>query len=211
MKRESFIIYSRFYKPIEKLSNEQMGRLFRALFRYCSTDEPFKVDDDIEMAFGFFSNQMDIDNAKWLEKVEKLRANAKKSKSKQLRADATNCNQIGLDNVNVNVNENVNVNDNVNDNVIKKVAHAPAVFVKPTVKEIREYCTERRNNVDAEAFWGFYESKGWKVGGSPMKNWKAAVITWEKRKDNANNKRNSTTFEQRTMVCHDWSNERPTL
>ena len=53
-------------------------------------------------------------------------------------------------------------------------------FIKPTIEEIRAYCSERRNNVDAESFYDFYESKGWFVGKNPMKDWKAAVRTWEK-------------------------------
>lgn len=57
-------------------------------------------------------------------------------------------------------------------------------FVKPTVEEIKAYCLERNNSVDAEAFYAFYESKGWYVGRNPMKNWKAAVITWEKSNKN---------------------------
>lgn len=54
-------------------------------------------------------------------------------------------------------------------------------FKPPTVDEVRAYCWERGNTIDAEAFVAFYESKGWKVGNSPMKNWKAAIITWEKK------------------------------
>lgn len=93
----------------------------------------------------------------------------------------------------------------------EKVAVAPSVFRKPSITEIAMYCKARNNNVDAEAFWSFYESKGWKVGNATMKDWKAAVITWEKRrKEDGNNQKYSTT-EQRTMVCHDWSNEHPTL
>lgn len=53
-------------------------------------------------------------------------------------------------------------------------------FVKPTVEEIQEYCDERKNNVDAEAFYDFYESKGWVVGKTPMKDWKSSVRTWER-------------------------------
>jgi len=53
-------------------------------------------------------------------------------------------------------------------------------FKKPKVSEIEEYCKERKNNVDSEKFYNYYESKGWLVGKSPMKNWKAAVRTWEK-------------------------------
>ena len=58
-------------------------------------------------------------------------------------------------------------------------------FKKPTVDEVREYCRERNNGIDPQAFLDFYESKGWVVGKSPMKDWKAAVRTWEqRRKDN---------------------------
>ena len=54
-------------------------------------------------------------------------------------------------------------------------------FTPPTVGEVAEYCMERGNGVDAEQFVDFYSSKGWKVGSQPMKDWKAAVRTWEKR------------------------------
>lgn len=54
-------------------------------------------------------------------------------------------------------------------------------FSKPCLQEIVAYCEERRNSVNAEAFFNFYESNGWKVGKSPMKDWKAAIRTWEQR------------------------------
>ena len=53
-------------------------------------------------------------------------------------------------------------------------------FKKPTVDEVEAYCRERQNNVDAGKFWDFYEAKGWKVGKSPMKDWRSAVRTWER-------------------------------
>lgn len=57
-------------------------------------------------------------------------------------------------------------------------------FVKPTLEDVQAYCQERQNNVDPESFIDFYESKGWKVGNQPMKDWKAAVRTWERRDNN---------------------------
>lgn len=54
-------------------------------------------------------------------------------------------------------------------------------FEKPTVEEIAAYCAERKNEVDAQAFFDFYESKGWKVGAVKMRDWRASVRTWEKR------------------------------
>lgn len=54
-------------------------------------------------------------------------------------------------------------------------------FVKPSVEEIAAYCAERNNSIDPQQFFDFYESKGWKVGNQSMKDWKAAVRTWERR------------------------------
>lgn len=54
-------------------------------------------------------------------------------------------------------------------------------FVPPSVDDVHAYCEQRRNGVDPEQFVNFYASKGWKVGSSPMKDWKAAVRTWEQR------------------------------
>lgn len=56
-------------------------------------------------------------------------------------------------------------------------------FIKPTLEEVKEYCLERKNGIDAEKFIDFYESKGWLVGKTKMKDWKACVRTWEKRKN----------------------------
>lgn len=57
-------------------------------------------------------------------------------------------------------------------------------FIPPTVAEVQNYCRERRNSVDAEAFVDFYTAKGWLVGKAKMKDWKAAVRTWEKNSRN---------------------------
>lgn len=60
----------------------------------------------------------------------------------------------------------------------KKVAR----FIPPTVDEVQAYCEERKNGVDARCFVDFYESKNWVVGKAKMKNWKAAVRTWERNR-----------------------------
>jgi hypothetical protein len=57
---------------------------------------------------------------------------------------------------------------------------------RPTVDEVAAYCAERGNSVDAANFCDFYAAKGWEIGKEPMKDWKAAVRTWERRdKDRA--------------------------
>ena len=54
-------------------------------------------------------------------------------------------------------------------------------FTPPTLEEVTEYCKERNNSVDANRFIDFYESKGWFIGKNKMKDWKAAVRTWERK------------------------------
>lgn len=56
-------------------------------------------------------------------------------------------------------------------------------FDKPTLAEIEAYCRERNNGVNAHQFFDFYEAKGWLIGRNPMKDWEAAVRTWEQRDD----------------------------
>ncbi|WP_455030573.1 DUF6291 domain-containing protein [Oribacterium sp.] len=68
---------------------------------------------------------------------------------------------------------------------VPKKREARKRFSPPSAAEVREYCRERENAVDAESFVDFYAAKGWKVGNSPMKDWKAAVRTWEKRESRA--------------------------
>lgn len=57
-------------------------------------------------------------------------------------------------------------------------------FTPPTLQEVTDYCQERGNKVDPQRFVDFYEAKGWRVGNTPMKDWKAAIRTWEQRDRN---------------------------
>lgn len=58
-------------------------------------------------------------------------------------------------------------------------------FIPPSVDDVREYCDERNNRVDPQAFVDWYTSNGWKVGKNSMKDWKAAVRTWERKEENS--------------------------
>ena len=91
--------------------------------------------------------------------------------------------------------ENINAIDNDNENEESyhdsyhdsyhesSAKQKRARFVPPSIAEVAEYCTERKNGIDPEAFVDFYTAKGWKVGSQPMKDWKAAIRTWEKRRE----------------------------
>ena len=72
-------------------------------------------------------------------------------------------------------------------------------FAPPTLEEVRAYCRERNNRVDAQRFIDYYTSNGWKVGRNPMKDWKAAVRTWE-RGDYGGGKRENKGLEWDTRT-----------
>ena len=72
------------------------------------------------------------------------------------------------------------LNNKDKDKDIVKVKAKAKRFVKPTIEEVADYCNERNNDVDAEKFYDYYSSNGWKVGKNAMKDWKASVRTWEK-------------------------------
>ncbi len=58
------------------------------------------------------------------------------------------------------------------------------VFKKPSVEEISYYCQERKNNINPEQFYDYYEANGWKINRNPMKDWKATVRNWERNEFN---------------------------
>ena len=70
--------------------------------------------------------------------------------------------------------------DNFSPPVQNQEPAKPKKFQKPTIEQIKAYCLEAGKNIDAEAFFDFYEAKGWVVGKAPMKDWKAAVRNWAK-------------------------------
>lgn len=74
-------------------------------------------------------------------------------------------------------------------------------FVKPDIHEVDDYCKERGNNINAEAFIDYYESNGWMVRRNKMKDWKACVRSWEKK--DFNRKKENKSFPQRKYDYED--------
>ena len=99
--------------------------------------------------------------------------------SPRIAADCRNSPQIAAD---CGLNP-IQSNPNPNPNTKRECADKPHRFTPPTVEEITKYCKERGNGVDPEQFHDFYSAKGWKVGDQSMRDWKAAVRTWERRDD----------------------------
>lgn len=92
-----------------------------------------------------------------------------------------------------NNNEYININNNTLSN--KETGR----FKKPSIEEIRSYCLEKGSRVDPEQFFNFYESNGWMVGKNHMKDWKAAVRTWEKREKEVPQRKRENTHKESVL------------
>ena len=79
----------------------------------------------------------------------------------------------------INTDINTDILDNTKDTTVG--AKPRRNFVAPSVEEVSVYCKERNNGIDPQSFIDFYDSKGWMIGKNHMKDWKAAVRTWERR------------------------------
>ena len=179
-KKESFVCYTEWLQYFDMLKTDaERAEIARAMFLYnIDGTEPDKGTHSTSfmVLFAMMRNQFDRDNNKYLQKVEKLRDNARKSHQAnatncyQMQANATNCYQIEGVNVNDNVNDNDNVN--VNANVIT-TTHA-----MPTHLEVAEYfgmlLDEDKAGVEAYRWYQYNEQRGWDC----LPNWKTAAERW---------------------------------
>lgn len=90
-------------------------------------------------------------------------------------------------------NKNDKKEKNVNNDNNRDKAETAKRFAPPSIDEVQSYVSEKNYSVDAESFVAFYTSKNWFVGKNKMKDWHAAVVTWEKRNKEFPAKKKSTT------------------
>ena len=142
-----------------------------------------EVIDNIMM----ISNWEKYQNVEGLEKIReqtRIRVANHRSKQKQLECNVTS---------NVTVTEcnatDIDKNRLEEDKKEEKNNSKTKRFKKPSVEDIETYCNERNNNINPNAFYDYYESKDWMIGKNRMKDWKAAIRTWERNTGGKNEKK----------------------
>ena len=216
--RESFIFHKDWYNAISQLDNDLRLELYDAIMRKAFYSEPPNLSSMGNLAMSFIEPQIERDFDRWLDIREK-RSNAGKihkgnqyNKTEQTEHMKTNGTSVPtseqMEQVGTNGSVSVCVSDSVsveNSIVLSKEKEDTIIssekktrrFVKPTIEELRAYIQEKGFSFDAETFYAFYESKGWKVGNTPMKNWKMACVTWSK---NRNNNQNNNNYGRETAA-----------
>ena len=185
---DGFVFQPSYYASMSNLPDADRLALYDALCRYGLYGE---VPEDLPpIANGFFmlmQPTVDASKKRYATSVEngkkggapKGNHNAKKQPKNNLKTTE----EQPKNNLNINNNKNIDIDIN-KDIDIEVVNNADKPqrkrFSPPSVDEVREYCNERGNNVDPEKFVDYYTANGWMAGKNKMKDWRAAVRTWER-------------------------------
>lgn len=179
MPMTGFFCQDEYLAKTAKLTDEEVGRLFRALIDYHANGVIADLDGRESIAFDFIKEDIDKDEAAYAKKCKQASENRRKALSNNATdvdgGQQTLTDVDGGDKYNINK-KNINKDNNNSSKNIVPLKR----FVPPTEDEVALYCIERRNHVNAAKFIDYYSSNGWKVGKNPMKDWKAAVRTWER-------------------------------
>lgn len=166
-----------FLEEMEELGDAEYGRLVRWGQHYHLTGEKSKLSGNER----FYAKRMQMQIDRFIENYEasvEQRRQAGIASANARQRSLTPVNEIQRDETKPKPKPKPKPSSSP-DGEESKNAHAR--FLPPSMQEVAEYCRERGNSVDAEQFVDFYASKGWKVGNTTMKDWRAAVRTWEKR------------------------------
>ena len=165
--REQMTFYRSYWEAVKRLrkSADRLSAL-EAILAYALDGEELDRTDAADAIFVLVKPLLDVAARK--SKGGKIMARVEEDSDKtpaRVEEDSGN-----------NIKSNIKSNIKVKNNMLNS---ARTRFTSPTLDEVEAYCAERGNGVDPQQFIDFYTSKGWKVGDQPMKDWRAAVRTWE--------------------------------
>ena len=163
-------VFTDFVQDIGDLGDAERGRLFTAMLMYAETGEEPELRGNERFLWNTAKKNIDNQRASYAARCEinaRIATNRYESLPKSTKKHES-CQDKDKDK---------EYKETLPIGSAKKAAPA---FHPPTVEEVKAYCLERKNNVDAVRFVDYYTANGWKVGKNPMKDWRAAVRTWER-------------------------------
>lgn len=200
MGKPGVMFYFNLRPCIKRLSIEEKGQLFEAILDYGELGVVPDVDGALGVAWDFVQQHIDFDSAQYDRKVLQKRyavfvREIKKSGGTPVSfeewlatTDIEKEQVVSPDSERYpRSNTNSDTNTNSISNIVGGGKRPPRPrFVPPTVKDVVAYCKEKELSVDAQRFVDYYQSNGWRVGKNPMKDWQAAVRSWNRKEKSEN-------------------------
>ena len=181
---EYFCCYHSYRMKIAKLSDQEVGRLFRSLLEYSETGETQELTGREAVAFDFIAYDIEQSKKAYAERCRTNAENGKtggRPKKRELSEKPNGFSETQKSQTNTKTKTETNPPNGGEKRLSR--------FRPPTREEIAAYCAERGNNLDAGRIFDHYESNGWMVGKNKMRDWKAAVRGWEGREQQFSTKR----------------------
>lgn len=186
--RDTFIFYRSFKESMSDLSDKDKLIMYEAISDYSLDLKEPKLTGFPKALFSLIRPILDANIQRWKNgrkggapignlNAKKRPRNNQKTTEKQPNKDK-DVNKDKEYNI-----KNVNIEDKSSNNGADKSTR----FVPPTLSEVQDYIQKNNYSVDALTFIDFYTSKGWMVGSNKMKDWKAAVRTWQRKYRNTGN------------------------
>lgn len=170
MARDYICLYHSYLDAIQALGDAERGRLLTAMLEYSLTGATGHLGGNERFIFPMIKAQIDRDKAKYEIQCQRNAENGKTGGRPKKQK-----NPVGF------FESEKSQGKGKGKGKDKGEGDYPSGrFIPPSADEVAAYCLERKNGVDPERFVDFYAAKGWKVGNQPMKDWKAAVRTWER-------------------------------
>ena len=179
MGREFFKCFHDYRKKCEKLSDQEVGRLFRALMEYSECGTAPELTGRESIAFDFIAEDIDRDSAAY---SQKCKVNAENG---SLGGKRTQANGSERKRTEAKSSESDKIED-IRDKTIKEIptnvgTKKSSAFQPPTLEEVKARCAEKGYTLDPVAFMSYYNANGWKVGRTKMVSWIDALAGWESR------------------------------
>lgn len=178
--KKGLIINEDIWPMIDELEPEEKAELLDALSAYYQGNDSPEISRIVNMLF----KRIALDNTRFdpenRQSLSEIRAEAgrkggsKPKQNKQTEANESKKSKITQDKIRIDK-EEIREEEN-------REYRAPR-FTPPTLQDVEDYAFEKGLDIDAERFVDFYASKGWKVGSSPMKDWRAAARNWARDGD----------------------------
>ena len=177
MKREQFTFYRSYYESLKNLPKRDQTAVLMAVIGYALDETEPNLSGVPLSVFTLIRPTLDSGRNKAKNRMKKIGLNEEQTENKS----GTKQEQTGKEGEKE-VEREVE-SERENDSYTPPTPSSRGKrFSPPTVDEVREYCQERNNGIDAAAFVDFYVARGWMIGKTHMKDWKAAVRTWENRR-----------------------------
>lgn len=184
MKRDQFTFYRSYYEALKALPKRDQTSVLMSVIGYALDEETPSLSGVSLSVFTLIKPTLDSGRNKARSRMKKGRTSEEQIGTNE-KQNGTNGEQIIKEGEREKEREKEREEEGENDSSLPPTPLSRGKskrFSPPSVEEVRAYCQERGNGIDPDAFVDFYQARGWRVGKSPMKDWEAAVRTWEARR-----------------------------